>query len=54
MKVAKTHYHEWAKENFKKSKKWIFTNLIWKVKGMIKDHKKEQRIKFQQAKKEEK
>ena len=54
MKVAKTHYDERAKDNFKKSKSEFQQKIVWKVKGMIKEHEKEQRIKFQPEKKEEK
>ena len=53
MKVAKTHYKERAKDNFKKSKNDFQPKIVWKVKGMIKEHEKEQRKLFQLEKKEE-
>ena len=43
MKVAKTHYNERAKDNFKKTKNDFQQKLVRKVKGMVKEHEKEQR-----------
>ena len=40
--------------NFKKLHSSNFKIFAWKVKGMIEDQKKEQRIKFQPEEKEEK
>ena len=39
----KTHYKEWAKNNFKKTKNDFQQKILWKVKGMVKEHEKEQR-----------
>ena len=54
MKVAKTHYVERSKDNFKKSKNYYKQKIVWKVKDMVKGTKISTKSKFQPEKKEEK
>ena len=44
MKVEKTHYGQQAMNNYKNLKNHLQQNIVRKVKGMIKEHKKEQSL----------